>query len=45
VLNEAGGRIAYRFHARDLNLVMSPGARAWNLSVDTPAATNRGSGL
>jgi thiol-disulfide isomerase/thioredoxin len=26
VLNEADGRIAYRFHARDLNLVMTPGA-------------------
>jgi len=26
VLNEAGGRIAYRFHARDLHLVMGPGA-------------------
>ena len=26
VLEEAGGRIAYRFHARDLNLVMAPGA-------------------
>lgn len=25
VLNEAGGRIAYRFHARDLHLVMGPG--------------------
>jgi thiol-disulfide isomerase/thioredoxin len=24
VLNQAGGRIAYRFHARDLNLVMGP---------------------
>jgi thiol-disulfide isomerase/thioredoxin len=24
VLNEAGGRIAYRFHARDVNLVMGP---------------------
>jgi hypothetical protein len=24
VLNQADGRIAYRFHARDLNLVMSP---------------------
>jgi hypothetical protein len=23
-LNEAGGQIAYRFHARDLNLVMGP---------------------
>ena len=27
VLNEANGRIAYRFHARDLNLVMGPPAR------------------
>ncbi|HET7891353.1 MAG TPA: redoxin domain-containing protein [Candidatus Sulfotelmatobacter sp.] len=27
VLNQAGGRIAYRFHARDLHLVMGPGAR------------------
>lgn len=27
VLNEAGGRIAYRFHARDLHLVMGPSAR------------------
>jgi thiol-disulfide isomerase/thioredoxin len=26
VLEEAQGRIAYRFHARDLNLVMTPGA-------------------
>jgi hypothetical protein len=25
VLNRAEGRIVYRFHARDLNLVMSPG--------------------
>jgi hypothetical protein len=25
ILNEAEGRIVYRFHARDLNLVMSPG--------------------
>jgi len=25
MLNEAEGRIVYRFHARDLNLVMSPG--------------------
>ena len=24
VLNSAGGRIAYRFHARDLHLVMGP---------------------
>jgi thiol-disulfide isomerase/thioredoxin len=27
VLNEAGGRIAFRFHARDVHLVMSPGTR------------------
>ena len=26
-LNEAGGFIAYRFHARDLHLVMTPGAQ------------------
>jgi len=28
VLNHANGRIAYRFHARDLHLVMGPAARA-----------------
>jgi thiol-disulfide isomerase/thioredoxin len=27
VLNKANGRIAYRFHARDLNLVMGPATR------------------
>ena len=27
VLHEANGRIAYRFHARDLHLVMGPAAR------------------
>jgi thiol-disulfide isomerase/thioredoxin len=27
-LNKPGGRIAYRFHARDLHLVMGPAARA-----------------
>ena len=27
MLNEAGGRIAYRFHARDLHLVLGPAAR------------------
>jgi len=27
LLNQAGGRIAYRFHARDLHLVMGPAAR------------------
>jgi thiol-disulfide isomerase/thioredoxin len=26
VMNEAGGRIAFRFHARDVHLVMGPGA-------------------
>jgi thiol-disulfide isomerase/thioredoxin len=28
VLEQAGGSIAYRFHARDAHLVLSPGARA-----------------
>jgi thiol-disulfide isomerase/thioredoxin len=28
VLHEAGGSIAFRFHARDAHLVLSPGARA-----------------
>jgi thiol-disulfide isomerase/thioredoxin len=27
VLNEAGGRIAFQFHARDLNLVMGPASK------------------
>jgi hypothetical protein len=27
LLHTANGRIAYRFHARDLHLVMGPGAR------------------
>jgi len=27
VLNKASGRIAYRFHARDLHLVMGPATR------------------
>ena len=31
VLNEPGGRIAYRFHARDVNLIM--GARSRGASV------------
>ena len=26
MLNEAGGRIAFRFHARDVHLVLGPGA-------------------
>jgi thiol-disulfide isomerase/thioredoxin len=31
VLGEAGGRIAYRFHARDLNLIMGPRTRGTSL--------------
>jgi hypothetical protein len=31
VLNQAKGRIAYRFHARDLHLVMGPVARGRSL--------------
>lgn len=31
LLNEANGRIAYRFHARDLHLVMGPAARGTSL--------------
>jgi thiol-disulfide isomerase/thioredoxin len=31
LLNEAKGRIAYRFHARDVNLVMGPSARGTSL--------------
>jgi thioredoxin family protein len=27
VLNERGGRIAFEFHARDLNLIMGPSSR------------------
>jgi hypothetical protein len=27
VLSAAGGRIAFRFHARDLNLIMGPSER------------------
>ena len=27
MLDQAGGSIAFRFHARDANLVLSPGAR------------------
>ena len=27
VLHEAGGRIAFNFHARDLHLILTPGAR------------------
>jgi thiol-disulfide isomerase/thioredoxin len=42
-LNEAGGGIAFRFHARDLNLVLRPldGARHFRVSLDggTPGAS------
>jgi thiol-disulfide isomerase/thioredoxin len=38
LLNEASGRIAFRFHARDLNLVMGPASRgasvAFRVSID-----------
>jgi thiol-disulfide isomerase/thioredoxin len=43
VLNESGGRIAFRFHARDLNLVMGPVDRgtpvAFRVLLDGEAAT------
>jgi hypothetical protein len=47
VLNEAGGRIAHRFHARDLHLVMGPAARGasvrFRVLVDgQPAGAARG---
>ena len=37
VVNEAEGRLSFRFHARDVNLVMGPptaGSVAFNVSVD-----------
>ena len=47
VLNAAGGRIAYRFHARDLHLVMGPAAprnvRAFS-RVHRRTAAGRGHG-
>jgi hypothetical protein len=48
VANAAGGRIAHRFHARDLHLVMAPGAdgRPMRFSVrvdgDVPGAAHGG---
>jgi thiol-disulfide isomerase/thioredoxin len=47
-LNAANGRIAYRFHARDLNLVMGPAARGasirFRVLIDgQPAGTAPGS--
>jgi hypothetical protein len=35
VLSAAGGRIAYRFHARDLNIVMGPAARGTSVRFRT----------
>ena len=32
VLNEPGGRVAFQFHARDLNLVMGPASRGASIS-------------
>ena len=47
VLNRAGGRIAYRFHARDLHLVMGPAVRGtsvrFRVRVDgRPPGASRG---
>lgn len=47
VLNKAGGRIAYGFHARDLHLVMGPAARGtsvrFRVALDgQPAGTAHG---
>ncbi|HWS87702.1 MAG TPA: redoxin domain-containing protein [Pyrinomonadaceae bacterium] len=47
VLNKAGGRVACRFHARDLHLVMGPAARGksvrFRLTLDgQPAGAARG---
>ena len=48
VLNEAEGRIAYRFHARDLHLVMGPARRdrsvRFQVRIDTqpPGAAHGG---
>lgn len=46
--NKPGGRIAYQFHARDLHLVMGPGARGnpvrFRVFIDgKPAAAAHGS--
>ena len=48
VLNTAGGRIAYRFHARDLHLIMGRSERGgpvrFRVSIDgQPPAANHGS--
>ena len=48
LLNTAGGRIVYRFHARDLHLIMGPAARGmavpFRVSIDgRPPSAGRGS--
>jgi len=48
VLNAAGGRIAYRFHARDLHLIMGPaerrGAVRFRVAIDgQPPGAGHGS--
>src|SRR5215470_7887863 len=48
MLNKPGGRVAYRFHARDLHLVMGPGGRAnpvrFHILIDgQPASAAHGS--
>jgi hypothetical protein len=48
VLNAAGGRLAYRFHARDLHLIMGPaerrGAVRFRVSIDgQPPGAGHGS--
>jgi thiol-disulfide isomerase/thioredoxin len=44
VLNEAGGRVAFRFHARDVNLVMAPASKGqtvpYRLFLDGQPAGN-----
>ena len=41
VLNKPGGRIAYRFHARDLHLVMGPAAPGTARPLPRAASTDR----
>ena len=41
VSNEPGGRIAFRFHARDLNLVMGPAPRARRSRSASPSTVGR----
>jgi hypothetical protein len=50
VLNAAGGKITYRFHARDLHLVLGPGADGkpvrFVVRIDgAPAGPNHGSDI